>query len=105
FCAEPAERRAAISGRTTEGALHRRVTPTRRHVFGTVACTASQPPRRGSVCCANTTQALPPRQSSLTDLPDLRSSSHDEEAQDVATRLTWLARAGWLLEQPPFWGS
>jgi hypothetical protein len=75
-----------------------------RHVSGTAARTTSQPPRRGSVCSTHTTQALPPRQFSLTDLPNLRSSPH-QEAHDVATWLSWPARAGWLLEQPPFWGS
>jgi hypothetical protein len=87
----------------TQGALRAVLRQTSARIRHSCS-TTSQPPRRGSVCSTHTTQALPPRQFSLTDLPNLRSSPH-QEAHDVATWLSWPARAGWLLEQPPFWGS
>jgi membrane-associated phospholipid phosphatase len=50
--------------------------------------------------CPTTTHALPPRRFFLT-----KRSSPNEEAQSVTTLLTWLARAGRILEQPLFWGG
>jgi membrane-associated phospholipid phosphatase len=48
----------------------------------------------------DTTQSLPAWQVSLC--PMIFS---DEEAYSVTMLVTWLARAGWILEQPLFWGT